>query len=85
MSRIDPTSLRLFIAGVREKSIAAAAERHHIAAAAVSRRLSDLEQTLGTVLLERTNRGVEPTPAGRSLVSLAQTALNELERIPQEM
>jgi DNA-binding transcriptional LysR family regulator len=85
MSRIDPTSLRLFIAVVNEKSIAAAAERHHIAAAAVSRRLSDLEQTLGTVLLRRTNRGVAPTPAGQSLMSLAQTALNELERIPQEM
>lgn len=85
MSRIDPTSLRYFVSVVQDKSIAAAAERHHIAAAAVSKRLSDLEQILGSVLLKRTNRGVEPTPAGLSLLSLAQSALNELERIPQEM
>ncbi len=85
MSRLDPTSLRLFLSVVREKSIAAAADRHHIAAAAVSRRLSELERSLGTSLLRRTNRGVEPSAAGVSLLSLAQTALNELDRIPQAM
>lgn len=82
MSKLDPFSLRLFVAVVTERSIAAAAERHHIAATAVSKRISDLEDGLGTLLLRRTNRGVEPTDAGTALCSLAQTALNELERIP---
>lgn len=82
MSKLDPFSLRLFLAVVTDKSIAAAAERHHIAATAVSKRISDLEESLGTLLLRRTNRGVEPTDAGTALHSLAQTALNELERIP---
>ena len=82
MSKLDPFSLKLFVSVVTEKSIAAAAERHHIAATAVSKRISDLESTLETMLLRRNNRGVEPTDAGTALCSLAQGALNELERIP---
>ena len=49
--RIDPTSLRLFIAIVEEGSIAAAAEREHLAAAAVSKRITQLEYVLRTQLL----------------------------------
>lgn len=82
MSKLDPFSLKLFVAVVTQKSIAAAAERHHIAATAVSKRISDLEATLGVMLLRRTNRGVEPTDAGTALCSLAQGVLNEMERIP---
>ncbi|MDN3987579.1 LysR family transcriptional regulator [Zwartia sp. IMCC34845] len=82
MSKLDPLSLKLYISVVTEKSIAAAALRHHIAATAVSKRISDLEESLNTVLLHRTNRGVEPTDAGNALFSLAQSALNELEGIP---
>jgi DNA-binding transcriptional LysR family regulator len=82
MSKLDPFSLKLFVSVITEKSIAAAAARHHIAATAVSKRINDLEDSLGTTLLRRTNRGVEPTEAGSALCALAQTALNELERIP---
>ena len=85
MSRLDPTSLKLFISVVEEKTIAAAAAREHIAAAAVSKRLSDIEQTLGTPLLRRTNRGVEPTDAGLALLALARNALHELDQIPAQM
>jgi len=82
MPKLDPLSLKLYLSVVTEKSIAAAALRHHIAATAVSKRMSDLEESLGTMLLHRTNRGVEPTDAGNALFSLAQSALNELEGIP---
>ncbi len=85
MSRLDPTSLKLFISVVEQKTIAAAAAREHIAAAAVSKRLSDIEQTLGTPLLRRTNRGVEPTDAGLALLALARNALHELDQIPAQM
>ena len=85
MSRLDPTSLKLFISVVEEKTIAAAAEREHIAAAAISKRLSDIEHTLGTPLLRRTNRGVEPTDAGLALLALARNALHELDQIPAQM
>lgn len=82
---LSPTSLRLFIAVLEEGTIAAAAEREHIAAAAVSKRISELEQHLKTTLLQRTNKGIRPTMAGMALVSMARRALNELDEISVQM
>lgn len=79
--RIDPVSLRLFVAVMDTGTIAAAAEREHIAPSAVSKRLSDLEYSVKTRLLERSNRGIEPTPAGLELLSLARSVLNELDNV----
>ena len=45
-ARIDPYSLRLFVAAAREGSIARAAAKEHIAASALSRRIADLENAL---------------------------------------
>ena len=56
--RIDLTSLQLFVAVCELGSIGKAAEREYIAPSAVSKRLSDLETTLGTALLYRHARGV---------------------------
>ena len=83
--RLDPTSLRLFVRVVEEGTIARAAGREHIAAAAVSKRLSELEDTLGTPLLNRTNKGVEPTPAGVELLRRARAVLHDLDGIYAEM
>ncbi|MCB1910140.1 MAG: LysR family transcriptional regulator [Rhodocyclaceae bacterium] len=77
--------MKLFISVVEEGTIAAAAAREHIAAAAVSRRLADLEGVLRTSLLNRTNKGVEPTAAGITLVNLARRALHELDDIAVQM
>ncbi len=79
--KLDPTSLKLFVCVVEEGTIAAAAERSHIAAAAVSKRISELEAALRTQLLMRTNKGVEPTAAGTALLSLARRALHELDEV----
>lgn len=81
MAKLDPVSLRLFITVIESNSIAAAASTHHIAATAVSKRISDLEEIFGTTLLQRTNRGVNPTEAGLALLSFARRALNELDSI----
>ena len=85
MPRLDPTSLKLFVRVVEEGTIAAVAEREHIAAAAVSKRLSEIESVLRTPLLMRTNKGVEPTAAGMALLALARRALHELDQIPVQM
>ncbi len=85
MLRLDPTSLKLFVRVVEEGTIAAAADREHIAPAAVSKRLTEIESLLGTKLLMRTNKGVEPTAAGVALVALARRALHELDQIPVQM
>lgn len=81
MPKLDPLSLKLFVAVIESNSITAAASLHHIAATAVSKRIGDLEQLFGTTLLQRTNRGVHPTDAGKTLVSLARRALNEFDSI----
>jgi DNA-binding transcriptional LysR family regulator len=85
MQRLDPTSLKLFVRVVEEGTIAAAADREHIAAAAVSKRLTEIEALLGTQLLLRTNKGVEPTAAGVALLALARRALHELDQIQVQM
>lgn len=85
MSRLDPTSLKLFVRVVEQGTIAAAAASEHIAAAAVSKRLTEIEQQLGTQVLLRTNKGVEATAAGMELLALARRALHELDQIPAQM
>ena len=84
-NRIDPLTLRLFAAVVDTGTIAAAAEREFIAPSAVSKRLSDLEDSLKTKLVQRSNRGIEPTNAGMELLGLARSVLNDLDNIYCQM
>jgi len=83
--RIDLTSLQLFVAVCELGSIGRAAEREFIAASAISKRLSDLEATLGTPLLYRHARGVDLTPAGESLLHHARSVLYSLEKMQGEL
>lgn len=83
--RPDPTSLKLFISVVEHGTIAAAAEHEHIAAAAISKRISELENNLKIQLLIRTNKGIQPTPAGIALSTMARRALHELDEISVNM
>lgn len=73
MHRYDLLTLDLFIAVVEEQSIAAAAERAHIAASAISRRISELERMLGTELFIRHSKGIGLTEAGAALLHHART------------
>lgn len=83
--KLDPVSLRLFVAVMEENAIARAAAREHIAASAASRRLADLEQSLAVSLFTRSNRGMEPTPAAFALLNLARGVLNDLDGIASQM
>ncbi|MBT9499971.1 MAG: LysR family transcriptional regulator [Burkholderiaceae bacterium] len=83
--RLDPFSLKLFVSVVERGSIAAAAAQDHIAPAAVSKRLSELEIQLRTPLLTRTNKGVQPTPAGTALLQMARQLLLSLDDIAVQM
>ena len=80
-SWIDPQTLHLFVAVIETGTIGAAAEREHMVASAVSKRLSDLEDSLKTSLLKRSNRSIEPTAAGTELLGLARSVLNDLDNI----
>jgi DNA-binding transcriptional LysR family regulator len=83
--KLDPVSLRQFVAVMEESTIAAAAAREHLAASAVSRRLADLEAALQVELFTRSNRGTEPTPAAFALLNLARGVLNDLDGIASQM
>lgn len=83
--RLDPTSLRLFVSVVEERTIAGAAAREHLAASAVSKRISELEAALRTELLARSNKGIRPTAAGVALLNLARGVLRDLDEIQAQM
>ncbi|UYG01639.1 MULTISPECIES: LysR family transcriptional regulator [unclassified Halomonas] len=85
MRRFDFTTLKLFISVADEGRLTAAAEREHLALAAVSKRMSDLEVLVGTTLLYRKPRGVELTPAGHAFLHHARQILDNLERLQAEL
>jgi DNA-binding transcriptional LysR family regulator len=85
MRDIDLTTLRLLVAVCDHQNMARAAEQEHIAPSAISKRIARLETTLGTPLLERTRRGVQPTPAGLALIEHARTILFTVDRIEQDV
>lgn len=85
LSRLDLTSLKLFIAVVEEASIAKAADREHMAASAVSKRLADLELAMRTPLVERHRRGISLTSAGEALLGHSRRILRDLMTLETEM
>jgi len=83
--RFDLTDLKLFLNVVEAGSITAGAERMHLAVAAASTRIRNMETELGTALLNRERQGVQPTPAGRTLVHHARLLLQQAERMRGEL
>ncbi|TDM09362.1 MAG: transcriptional regulator [Ideonella sp. MAG2] len=83
--RHDLTTLNLVLAIAESRSITRAAEREHLALAAASKRLSDLETRLGVKLFERRARGVEPTEAGRALVRHIRSLNASLHALESEV
>jgi DNA-binding transcriptional LysR family regulator len=75
--------LQAFVAVVNAKSFSAAAERLDTAKSALSRRISALEQRLGTKLLHRTTRKLSLTDAGRTLYERATRLLVDLDEAEQ--
>src|SRR4029077_15311162 len=79
--RFDLTDLTLFVHVVEAGSITHGAERMHLAIAAASTRIRNMEATLGTPLLHRERQGVRPTEAGRTLLHHSQLLLQQAERM----
>ena len=82
---LDPLTLRLFVAVCEERSIARAAARESLVASAVSKRIAATEQSIGTSLLVRNRRGIEPTAAGEALLRQARELLGAMERMQAEL
>ncbi len=83
--RFDLTDLTLFLHVVEAGSITAGAERMHLAVAAASTRIRNMEIELGTALLNRERQGVHPTPAGHTLIHHARLLLQQAERMRGEL
>jgi DNA-binding transcriptional LysR family regulator len=82
---LDLTSLRLFVTVCETGNIARAGEKANIVGSAISKRLSQLEDAVGTALLSRKRHGVQPTPAGRTLLEHARSMLANAAAIERDM
>jgi DNA-binding transcriptional LysR family regulator len=83
--RFDLTDLSLFRHVVEAGSITGGAERAHLALAAASTRIRNMEETLGAALLVRGRQGVTPTQAGRTLLQHARAMLRQAERLREDL
>src|ERR1700761_3435100 len=77
---IELRHLRYFVAVADEASFTAAAHRVHVAQQVLSTQIRQLENAVGTQLLNRTNKGATLTPAGAAFLTAAQETLAGLDR-----
>ena len=77
----DLRQLRYVVEVARQRSFTRAAARLHIAQQALSQQVRVVEDGVGVVLFERTNRGAEPTAAGLVFVKEAERAIAAAERV----
>jgi DNA-binding transcriptional LysR family regulator len=82
---IDLLTLKLFVAVVEAQSVAKAAEREHIAASAVSKRIADLEKAAKVQLFRRRRTGLQPTPAGHAFLHHARVLMRDLAQMDSEV
>ncbi len=83
--RFDLVSLSLFVAVAETQNLTHAARRKHTAVSAVSKRIAELEQQVGTQLMLRLPRGITLTPAGHSLLYHARQVFRNLEKMEEEL
>ncbi len=76
---MDTHSLTVFMAVAENGSFSAAAERLFLTQPAVSKRIAQLEQQLGTRLFDRVGRRIRLTEAGEALLPRARQVLLDLE------
>jgi DNA-binding transcriptional LysR family regulator len=72
--------LRYFVAVAEEQHVGRSAARLHISASPLSRQLRELEEEVGTPLLERVGRGIRTSPAGAVFAADARALLADLTR-----
>lgn len=82
---MDSIFLRILVAAVEEKSLAKAGERENMVPSAISKRVSELERSVGITLLERHGRGVRPTQAGQMFYQRAKAILAQINSAKVEL
>lgn len=83
--RFDLTDLRLFLNVHEAGTITGGADGTHMTLASASERIRGMEDALGVPLLLRDRRGVQMTPAGRTLLHHARLVLQQMDRLRGEL
>src|SRR3546814_16086339 len=83
--RFDLTDLRLFLNIHEAGTITDGAQRSHMTLASASERVKGMEDAVGVALLLRGRRGVQVTPAGRTLLHHARSVLQLVDRMRGEL
>src|SRR5690349_417591 len=78
--RMKLHDLHVFMAVLQAGSMNTAAKVLNTGQSAVSRSISELEQTIGVRLLDRDPQGVEPTQYGRALLNGGAAVFDDLRR-----
>jgi molybdate transport repressor ModE-like protein len=83
--RLKLRELNILLAVAQAGSMAKAAKELAISQPAVSKAISDMEHTLGVVLFDRSQQGVELTQYGRALVKRGVAVFDELQQGVQDI
>jgi len=78
-------NLRAFVAVAETGSFSLAAERLHLTQPAVSKRIAQLEEQLGTTLFDRIGRNTSITEAGTALLPHARSVQMQLQAAEQSV
>ncbi|HYD62208.1 MAG TPA: LysR substrate-binding domain-containing protein [Noviherbaspirillum sp.] len=81
----DLTDLRLFVYIAEENSLTRAAVRAHMSLPAASVRIKNLEDSIGTKLINRDTNGITLRPPGQALLQHARQVLRQLENLRGDM
>lgn len=77
--------LKYFVAVCAHGSVSAAADSLYLAQPSLSAAIRELEQEFGSALFRRHHRGMELTPEGATLYSMAQALLSQAEQTQRLM
>lgn len=83
--RYNLTSMEIFVAVAKERNLTTAAGHVHLAPSAVSKRVTELEEQVGSALFVRSARGMSLTPAGQSMLHYARQMLKTMQDMDDEL
>lgn len=84
-NNINLNLYRVFYVVAMTKSFSESSKYLHISQPAISKHIQNLEYELDTILFYRTNRGIEPTPEAKILLSYVEKAYNILKLGEQQL
>ena len=82
---MDTRGLQVFLSVADSLNFSRSAERLHLSVSAVSRTVQRLEEELGQELLQRDQRSMRLTPAGRAFLEYARRSIAEWQDLRRQM